>query len=329
MNPDAFLRALWTDTPPGRIQLWRLRDKRTIYPASLTAADAVAAGQTDIYTCVALTSEGRAQNHVGRPAAGDALALAGMWLDIDIAGEGKTGGVPDITAALGVARLHAEPTVLIHTGHGIHAWHVFEQPWAFTSEDDQAAGARMAAQWQQLHRQEIAGRGWTLDATHDLARLMRLPGTFNGKHGEKAPVDALEHRGPRHAQPVLAGLCADVQVNTTAAAATASLERVMVKPGSPIDQETLDVLLEDVELYCTFNHLPPRPGWSLSQYDLSLASQMAGAGITDDQLIANMIAAHRAHHGEHSKTWRRATSDGRSYAELTIAKARAPKQVAA
>lgn len=328
MNAETFLRGLWTETPPGRVQLWRLLDKRAIYPMSIVAAGAVANHQTDIYTCVALTSEGRAQNRRGRPAAGDALALAGMWLDIDITGPDKPAGVPTLADALDVASLIATPTVLIHTGHGIHAWHVFEQPWAFTSEDDQAAGARMAAQWQQLHRQEIAGRGWTLDATHDLARLMRLPGTFNGKHGEKVPVDALEHRGPRHAQPVLASLCADVQVNTTTAAA-ASLERVMVKPGSPIDQETLDVLLEDVELYCTFNHLPPRPGWSLSQYDLSLASQMAGAGITDDQLIANMIAAHRAHHGEHSKTWRRATSDGRSYAELTIAKARAPKQVAA
>ena len=76
-------------------------------------------------------------------------------------------------------------------------------------------------------------------------------------------------------------------------------------------------------------HLPERPGWSLSQYDLSLASQLVSAGVADDQLIANMIAAHRAHHGEHEKTWRPATSDGRSYAELTIAKARAPKQVAA
>lgn len=320
MNPDAFLRALWTDTPPGRIQLWRLRDKRTIYPASLTAADAVAAGQTDIYTCVALTSEGRAQNHVGRPAAGDALALAGMWLDIDIAGEGKTGGVPDITAALGVARLHAEPTLLVSTGHGIHAWHLFPQPWVFTSKEDQYHGARMAAQWQALHRHSIAPQGWTLDATHDLARLMRLPGTFNGKAGERIPVAGSAQVGPRHGRGALGVLCQHIDVDPASAAQP--LERVTVAAGGRIDQGTLDLMLEDQDIYCTFTHLPERPGWTLSEYDLSLASQLAAAGVAD-QIIADMLVAHRAHHGEHEKAKRG------GYLRLTIAKAKQPKAVAA
>lgn len=323
MRTQEFLHALWGGDPPGAIQLWRLADKRAIYPRSLRAAAAVADNHTDIYTCVALCHPQRARENRGRPTAAHAIALAGMWLDIDINGgpTDKTGGAPDRQAALDAAHAIITPTILIDSGHGVHAWYLYDHPWRFTSSQDQTAAAVTAAQFQQLHRQHTTRHGWGLDSTHDLARLMRLPGTLNGKSTPPTPVKILalnmQARYPRQTIRQIASDAGPIHH-----AAPAEPGGVQVVAGRQAPEPMLQALLEDPEIAATFNHYPPRPGWSLSEYDLSLASQLARSSMTDQQ-IADVLCAHRARHGEHEKVLRPASPGRMSYLEATIAKARA------
>lgn len=318
MKPSAFLTGLWGRSidPRLRIQLWSLADRRTYAIQAPDAADYFAGGRTDVYTCVALCDK----NFKGRrPTAADARAIAGLWLDIDVDWPGaKTPGVPTNTDAVRLAHHLVEPTVMVWTGHGLHAWYVFDEPWLFYRVEDQQAAALASAQWFALHRAETASRAWGLDSAHDLARLMRMPGTINGKGDDSRAVVVDDHRGPRYARADLLALCA------TAGPVELPSERVApgavgdIHAGGKVDLAPLDALIaNDPAFSLVFFHADGRHGWSLSEYDMSIATTLARAGGWTNQQIADVLVAHRAHHGEHAKGRRV------DYLRRTIAKARA------
>lgn len=316
MKPSTFLRGLWpTVSAQHRIQIWRLADRKTFLIRAADAGDYYAAGQTDIYTSVCLTHPGAVR---GRPGAADSRALAGLWLDIDVDGgpTNKTGGVPTLAAAIGLAHAICEPTLMVCSGYGLHAWHLFPEPWLFRTVEDQDAAALASAQWYALHRQKAAAHGWGLDHTHDLARLLRLPGSFNGKGGQQAPVYALDHRGPRTTRTELLALAATAGPVLQQILGGDGVQ-VQVTAGQGIDQARLDALLEDPDLAAVFHHRNGQPHWSLSEYDMSLASTLVRAGGWTDQQIADVLVAHRHHHGETGKAGRA------DYLRRTISKARA------
>jgi hypothetical protein len=61
--------------------------------------------------------------------------------------------------------------------------------WAFKNDEDRDMAARTIRGWQTWLRQEAPD--WEIDATQDLSRIMRLPGTWNWK-GEPKPVVIVE-----------------------------------------------------------------------------------------------------------------------------------------
>lgn len=183
-DAQRFLETLWGQRPPGYVQIWRLADRRSWYFRNCAAAAAYCEGEVDVYTCVALA--GRAYGPYKRAKANQTVALAGLWLDIDVNGgpDDKQGAAPDIDAAMELAHRHRDPTMIVNSGHGLHAWWLFDEPWHFQNMDDQAAAATASAQWYHLHQPD----GWKVDPAHDLARLLRVPGTYNGKGGGQVPV---------------------------------------------------------------------------------------------------------------------------------------------
>lgn len=105
-------------------------------------------------------------------------------LDIDVKGtrdsngKPKTEGAESLDHAVEIAHLIAEPTLLGESGGGIHAWYLFDEPWLFSSDAERESAQTLAHRWHEAHRQKS---GVKLDATQDLARLLRVPGTLNGK----------------------------------------------------------------------------------------------------------------------------------------------------
>ena len=64
---------------------------------------------------------------------------------------------------------------------------------------------QIAKLWGKLHQAAATERGWKVDNVFDLARILRPPGTMNGK-GEPLPVEVLEHEGARYSVEELAEL---------------------------------------------------------------------------------------------------------------------------
>jgi hypothetical protein len=299
MNAETFLRTLWGDVPPGLIQIWIRNGKRSQYARSpLGAAAHASAGRPDVYTGVALAHKDH--GHSRRARSEQAIALAGLWLDIDVNGgpDRKTGAAPSKLEARKLAGALLEPTLVVDSGYGVHAWWLFDTPWRFVTLAEQQAGGLASAQWYALHRTQANKHGWTLDHTHDLARLLRIPGTTNAKDpGRPRTVTVLAHGGRRYSREELLARAGEAGAVALTAAARTGPVQFILRTNAELEQQVLDALeLNAPDFYETLTH--QRPGteaWSMSEWDLSIATQAAQAGWTD-QRIADVLVWHRLQH---------------------------------
>jgi hypothetical protein len=141
----------------------------------------------DVYTGVGATRLGA---HA-RGAAKDVVALPAMWAEIDINGPAhkKPTGVPSMTAALGfVHGLGLEPSFLVESGHGLHVYWLFEEPWLLPVEAEWQRADRLFRRFGETLRVKAERLGYKLDPVWELARVLRVPGTYNFKNGEQVPV---------------------------------------------------------------------------------------------------------------------------------------------
>jgi len=135
----------------------------------------------------------------------DVTSIPGFWADIDIAGPGHETekALPgDITQAMALI-VSPEPTIIVNTGGGIHAYWLFNKPWEFEAGDPEPA--RLCDAWHQMLAQRAAVFGWHIDNVSDLARVLRVPGTVNHKLDYPRTVDVIG-TGPRYPQDYLTGL---------------------------------------------------------------------------------------------------------------------------
>jgi hypothetical protein len=120
----------------------------------------------------------------GRGKADSIIALPGFWLDIDMIDEAHSQiNLPhNVENCISLFdSLHVKPTVIVHTGHGLHAYFLFKNPLELPSPEDNAKAKILSRRFQVVF-QSIAGKnGWKLDNTSDLSRVLRLPGTINRK----------------------------------------------------------------------------------------------------------------------------------------------------
>lgn len=127
----------------------------------------------------------------GRGEAPDCAHVPALWLDVDIAGPGHKGTKdlpPDVDAARElIARYPHAPTAVVHSGGGLQAWWLLAEP---------ATGGEVApllARWGHTWAGYADEAGWHLDNVFDLARVMRMPGTWNRKlDGRPRPVQIIE-----------------------------------------------------------------------------------------------------------------------------------------
>jgi hypothetical protein len=315
-----FLTDLFGDapSPDARIALWTKPTKRTDYLGSASEAQRFE-GKPDVYVHAALAGKGAPR--AKRPHARHAAGIPGVWADIDVAGgpDDPPGKLlaPDADAALEVANAILTPTIVVHSGYGAQAWWLLEEPWIFTGEDERGQAGRMTQGWQRLLRNKALDQGFGIDHTHDLARLMRLPGTLNdkGPEGTTAPVRVLEDDGPRYPMEEIAAHA------MVAAPPQKPATSVQISPERRFPVQKFEALKANHEtFYATWEHTRREretKGWSFSEWDLSLASIAVNAGWTDDE-VAELIAEHRRKHNGPDDT----KASRVDYLERTIARAR-------
>ena len=137
---ERFVEAVYGRLPDGLWgYLWDLQGKRTYGFSRAAAAAKIAArhaARRDVYCALALSTEKPGSRH--RITNDEADGLVGLAADIDIAGPGHSGDKtypPDEDAALAlVGKLPLPPTIVVHSGGGLHAWWLFHEPWVFDGD---------------------------------------------------------------------------------------------------------------------------------------------------------------------------------------------------
>ena len=184
----AFLKILWGEIPPGRILIWMLPDKKSRWYAHFenVTTDMRFHEREDVYTGVGLAPKDALRLPSSkRLKEWEVAGIAAFWADIDVAHpvHKKSEHLPpSIERALEViAKLPFTPTIVVDSGHGLQLWWVFQEPWIFADEDERESARRVCQWWHKMLKDLFKAHGWTVDSTFDLARVMRLPGTWNNK----------------------------------------------------------------------------------------------------------------------------------------------------
>jgi hypothetical protein len=319
-----FLNELFGRKPKAaKIVLWTKSDKRSHYFDGVPEAGKFAReARVDVYTHVSLANKNHGQS--SRIKAGQSAGIPGLWADIDVNGgpEEKTNAAPTLEAAAELAGSILQPTLIVNSGYGLQAWWLLDEPWCFASVEERAQAQQMAAAWIRLLRTGAAERGFNIDATQDLARLMRVPGTINGKGGLEAectgwpdPID--QQDGPRYTVEELGELAASAP-RPAASEPGSNVQMELRSDASPPFDKFSAAMANDELFEQTWNH--DRRGaaanWTMSEHDMSLASQAAAFDWTDQE-IADLLVAHRRRFGDpQGKATRQ------DYIQRTIAKAR-------
>lgn len=121
----------------------------------------------------------------------DVIALPGFWMDFDCqntVGAHKADQQMLPTKAQVLEFLVEEyerpgrpPSMITDSGYGLHAYWLSEKPWTFSDAIGRKVAQGLVAAWQEQIRTQMSARGWHVDMTADLARVLRVPGTFNCK----------------------------------------------------------------------------------------------------------------------------------------------------
>lgn len=307
---ERFLSALVTDAPENSHYLiWSLPKKYSSwYPGgsgSIGSAVNYVEGVTkrggDCYFGVGLSP----QKHsiVKRCKAEDINGIMGLWADLDIADavHRKSPQLPpdeDAVMEL-IDSVGLKPTILIHSGHGIQAWWLFHEPWIFDNDRERVQAAKLAAGWVYTFQTHAATRGWVVDPTVDLARIMRLPGTVNFKD-KPVPVRILDLSNDcRYCEDDFRERISeeawhrvengDVRVTRAHAIGMLKLDAT----ARPPEDKFQAIMDNDEEFAALWEHKKKLRDSSMSGYDFALAVATHAAGWTEQEIV-DLLICHRA-----------------------------------
>lgn len=230
----------------------------------------------------------------------DTRAALAVALDVDFgaAGHANNGKVypPSQEAALDVLnRLPFPPSLVVLSGHGLHAWFLYKEPLSLRSISERNTAKGIALGWAKLFQAECRKRGWTADSTFDLCRLFRVAGTVNFKvHGEEKPVVILHH------DPAARYSMEDFEpyAREVVASYQAGLGGLVLRADAQPDQMSLMAMITNSEKFLSTwkTERKDLKDQSPSGYCLALANMAVAAGWSDQE-IADLLIAYRSKEG--------------------------------
>ncbi|MEA4834981.1 MAG: DUF927 domain-containing protein [Anaeromusa sp.] len=282
METRDFLEELYGGVE-GYIYLWTLPGKRTYAFATSQLSDMAAkarelsGAKENVYFGIGATQRRLGENE--RAKSDEVAVLPGVWVDIDIAHQQahKAGNLPsDVAAAMSLLPDELPPTIVVHSGYGLHAYWLFKEPWALRDAGDKADASKTIRRVENAVRSAAKKHGWHLDPTSDLARVLRLPNTWNLKlEGTPALCQVIESTDDLRYNPhdfdVLPEAPAVAQMSTRK---QGSFER---RPGDG----TAELMLQNCRFlqYWSLNYKTlPEPVWQAAMTNLV-------RGVGGEQLI--------------------------------------------
>ncbi len=180
---DAWVSA-WCPSIDAAVQVSEERGEGALYFGLALMDELEARKESAAEGSMILTSRGKAKH---------ARALGGLWAEVDYQGPGHKGkGLPpDIAAAQGLlADLKLQPSAVVASGGGLHAYWLLHEVWELDSDEERSKAHATVSRLQAALRAEARAKGWNagVDPIADLARVLRVPGSWNRKVKDR-PVE--------------------------------------------------------------------------------------------------------------------------------------------
>jgi hypothetical protein len=276
--------------------LWWRPDELEIAAAALVEHGAA----RDIWVGCGLRAQPAANGSRGGDR--DVVGIPGGWSDIDTSPE---------EALPVLERLECPPSLIVGSGHHVQAWWLFDELWTFDGDEERVEARTLLRRLHALLRAE----GLRVDAVHDLARVLRVPGTLNHKSPPPRPVTLLQ-QGRRYSFGELdewlpPGEPAPLPNDCTIARPPEGYEDA----SHAADLLVARYAAGDERFAKTWAR--EREFGSASEYDLAVCVKAADMG-ADDATCWALVRRWRQLHGEDPAKAERA-----DYASATLAKARA------
>lgn len=302
----AFLVALFGDDLDGKwLLVWTNPGKKSVWFTSIEDAAIYAStlSGVNVYFGICLSPVNAGPD--ARCPAAKVVTMPGLWADIDIAhgaAHAKANLPADLAAAKAlVAALPVQPTITVHSGHGLQCYWLFREPWDIDNDVERAEAAALARGWHEVVAAQGARMGYSVDATWDLARVFRLPGSFNVKDpSDPKQVLVIEEYDERRYNPEdfpeyfpedLSAYSVEMERDKSYLAVTLTRKPV-------VDNNMLEDMFDfEPRAKATWIHRrKDLVDQSMSSYDMSLAAYAVQCGWTDQQ-IADLIVSFRLKHG--------------------------------
>ena len=234
----------------------------------------------------------------GRGQASDVAAISSVWADVDILHEAHASEKsypPDAETAGQLARIGPHrPTLVVSSGYGLHAYWQFRDPWVFEDDNEREEAALFLRRVGVTLQSRAKDRGFELDQVHDLARILRIPGTLNWKGKAPKPVEEL---------PIFSSGVTYLHDDLEDWLVDRDSQSVQVKPGdidvgnvyfelpptrNPDEDWVLNMSREIIAVDPDFEQMwdfrDKRFGKDASRYELAFANRLASFDCTDQQI---------------------------------------------
>ena len=114
------------------------------------------------------------------------VGIPSLWLEIDVKGDGHAEhNLPESKEEakdfLETLIPDCPPSCIVDSGGGLYAFWFFREPWIFANQDEKAHAKRMENNLFKILKNKASAKGWKPDNVTDLARVLRIPDTFNLK----------------------------------------------------------------------------------------------------------------------------------------------------
>ena len=201
MGPQVFKDTLYGNAETGWLTIFYTPSRQTVwFPVNEDVPDLDL--DQNCYLGLGIRRQ-RPDKGGGRGKIADIIAVPGLWLDLDYHSPGahKTRHPLPPTEDAALTLLDAalyKPSLIVHSGHGLQVYWLFKELACFDTRDDRDAFTRLCRGWQQLFQQAGRDKGWHVDSTADLARVLRIPGTYNFKTDEPREVTVREANSFRY-----------------------------------------------------------------------------------------------------------------------------------
>lgn len=285
-------------------------------------AYALDSGGDDAYFGISLRKTGLGKFVRGLES--DLTYALGVGIDVDVVVDGieskkkRFATVQEAVACVAEA-VPLPPTMIVHSGGGLHMHWTYKEPFEITAEQDRNLASNVAMEWNK--RVAAAAReagGYSVDSVFDLTRVFRIPGTLNRKiPGNPRLVKLLEfdaalRYGPKELADSI-GVDPEVMCNKSVVERAVLGDKLQLDPNAePPLAKKLALLENDDKFRALLRRDAVCSKWlkdtSASAFDLAIANILVRVGWSDQE-VADMLISNRRQHNNDLKLREKYYSD--------------------